>query len=92
MRSGELELRIEEIKISGASAMNGRTLAECHVRSATGVNVLAVRRHDGKLHTQLPADFKLETGDVLIGLGTEPQLALLAEQAVDERHGLHIGR
>ncbi len=92
MRSGELELRIEEIKISGSSAMNGRTLAECHVRSATGVNVLAVRRNDGKLHTHLPADFKLEMGDVLIGLGTEPQLALLAERAVDERHVLRTGK
>jgi voltage-gated potassium channel len=92
MRSGELELRIEEIKIGAASLMNGRTLAECHVRSATGVNVLAVRRHDGKLHTHLPADFKLETGDVLVGLGTAPQLALLAQRAADERHGLRTAK
>lgn len=74
MRSGELELRIEEIKIGPASAMNGRTLA--------------VRRHDGKLFTYLPAEFTLESGDVLVGLGTQPQLSLLAQQAADERHVL----
>lgn len=74
MRSGELELRIEEIKIGPASAMNGRTLA--------------VRRHDGKLFTYLPAEFTLESGDVLVGLGTQPQLSLLAQQTADERHVL----
>lgn len=83
MRSGELELRITKIKLGSASAMRERTLAECHVRSATGVNVLAVRRQDGKLYTHLAADFILQAGDVLIGLGTQPQLALLAQQAAD---------
>lgn len=92
MRSGELELRIEEIKIGPASTMNGRTLAECHVRSKTGVNVLAVRRHDGKLFTYLPAEFTLETGDALVGLGTQPQLSLLAQQAADERHALRTAK
>lgn len=89
MRSGELELRIAEIKIGSASAMKERTLAECHVRSATGVNVLAVRRHDGKLYTHLAADFTLQAGDVLIGLGTQPQLALLAQQAADKGQPPH---
>lgn len=83
MRSGELELRIAEVKIGSTSAMKERTLAECHVRSATGVNILAVRRHDGKLYTHLAADFLLQAGDVLIGLGTQPQLALLAQQAAE---------
>ena len=89
MRSGELELRIEEIKLGPTSSMNGQSLAECNVRGDTGVNVLAVRRQDGTLFTHLPAEFTLQTGDALVGLGTQPQLALLAQRALDQRHVLH---
>lgn len=90
MRTGDLELRIEEIRVGETSHMNGRTLADCNVRGDTGVNVLAVRRFDGQLYTHLPANFTLNTGDTLIGLGTQPQLSLLAQRAEDERHALHI--
>ena len=48
MRQGELELRIEEIVIGSDSSLDGQTLGEAHVRANTGVNVLAVRRADGK--------------------------------------------
>ncbi|HRW04843.1 MAG TPA: NAD-binding protein [Caldilineaceae bacterium] len=90
MRAGELELRIEEIKVGEKSTMNGRSLADCNVRGDTGVNVLAIRRHNGQLYTHLPAAFVLNTGDTLIGLGTQPQLSLLAQRAADERHALHV--
>jgi voltage-gated potassium channel len=88
MRAGELELRIEEIKIGAASRMNGKSLAECNVRGDTGVNVLAIRRYDGRLYTHLPADFTLHVDDILIGLGTQPQLTRLAQRAADQRHVL----
>ena len=78
MRQGDLELRIEEIEIHPASNMAGRTLGECHVRGETGVNVLAVRRADGQLVTKLDADFGLNVGDTLVGLGTRIELAALA--------------
>jgi voltage-gated potassium channel len=90
MRAGDLELRIEEIRIGEASAMNGKSLMECNVRGDTGVNVLAIRRYDGRLYTHIPADFTLHVDDILIGLGTQPQLALLARRAVDQRHALRM--
>ena len=88
MRAGDLELRIEELKISETSSMNGKSLLECNVRGDTGVNVLAIRRHDGRLYTHLPADFRLSADDILIGLGTQPQLSQLAMRAGDQRHAL----
>lgn len=88
MRSGDLELRIEEIKVGADSSMNGKSLIECNVRGDTGVNVLAIRRHDGRLYTHFPADFTLVAEDLLIGLGTQPQLSRLAQRAGDERHAL----
>jgi voltage-gated potassium channel len=92
MRRGDLELRIEEIAVDPKSPLHGRTLADCRVRSETGVNVLAVRRRDGKLCSEIHADFRLEAGDALICLGTEAQLAALARQALDERHGLRLAQ
>ncbi len=88
MRAGDLELRIEEIRISADSSMNGKSLVECNVRGDTGVNVLAIRRHDGQLYTHLPANFTLHVDDILISLGTHPQLSHLASRAGDERHAL----
>ena len=51
------------------------------MRANTGVNVLAVRRADGSLHTNLHAEFHLHPGDALIGLGTVDQLAALSDLA-----------
>jgi voltage-gated potassium channel len=81
MRQGELEFRIEEIVIGPNSKLEGHTLGEAHVRANTGVNVLAVRRANGKLFTNLKAEFELATGDALIGLGTVDQLATLSSLA-----------
>lgn len=88
MRSGDLELRIEEIKVNEESNMNGKSLIECNVRGDTGVNVLAIRRHDGRLYTHFPSGFTLNADDLLIGLGTQSQLSLLAQRAGDQRHVL----
>ena len=90
MRQGELELRIEEIIIGSDSPLDGQTLGEAHVRANTGVNVLAVRRADGKLFTNLDAAFLLRANDALIGLGTVAQLAALSDLAKVERKTLHI--
>lgn len=90
MRAGDLELRIEEIRVGEDSTMNGKSLIECNVRGDTGVNVLAIRRYDNQIYTHFPADFILHTDDVLIGLGTAAQLSQLAQRAADQRHALRI--
>lgn len=81
MRRGELELHIEEFLVSDRSDLAARTLADSRVRSETGVNVLAVRRPDGRLFIELGTDFVLNAGDTIIGLGTPQQLSDLAERA-----------
>lgn len=90
MRRGELELRIEEIKIGPASQLRGQSLADARIRSETGVNVLAIRRANGELLTDLGEELVLEPNDALICLGTEPQLANLAQHTHDERHALRL--
>lgn len=81
MRRGELELRIEEIIVSATSPLTQHSLADLRLRTTTGVNLLAVRRKNGVLLTDLHADFTLLAEDALIGLGTEPQLAALSRLA-----------
>jgi len=83
MQRGDLELRIEEITVGSQSSLDERTLAQCNVRGNTGVNILAVRRKDGTIHTDLGPDFTLEAGDVLIGLGAPQQFNVLAKHAGD---------
>jgi voltage-gated potassium channel len=83
MQRGELELHIEEVTIGPGSSLDGKTLAEAHVRSETGVNVLAVRKQDRTIHTDIGPTFPLRAGDTLICLGTPQQLAQLAERVHD---------
>ena len=77
MREGELELQIEEQTIHESSDMDGHSLADCNIRSETGVNVLAVRRANGVILTNLNPSLLLYKGDTLIGLGTLEQLERL---------------
>ncbi|GIV76073.1 NAD-binding protein [Litorilinea aerophila] len=90
MRQGELELRIEEIRISQDSPLAGKTLGQCQVRTETGVNVLAIRCHDGQIVTSPGPEYPLQVGDALIGLGTVAQLTKLARLAGDNRPWLHM--
>ncbi|MEZ4662267.1 MAG: NAD-binding protein [Caldilineaceae bacterium] len=85
MRRGDLELRIEEIVVGENAQLDGQTLAESHVRSETGVNVLAVRRSDGRLFLHLDREFTFHAHDALICLGTPEQLTQLAQRAA--HHG-----
>ncbi|MGD2135881.1 MAG: potassium channel protein [Gemmatimonadales bacterium] len=78
MHSGSLELLLEECRVDPESDLHGTTVHEAQVRSRTGANVLAVRRHaEGNIVTNPPAEMRFEPGDVLIALGTETQLKAL---------------
>jgi len=85
LQRGELQLQIEEIDVKPGSMLDDKTLAECNVRGETGVNVLAVRRAEGGIHTDLGREFFLNAGDTLIVLGTPHQLDTLAQRVGDPR-------
>jgi voltage-gated potassium channel len=82
MHSGELELWLEEVDVHAGSDLHQKTVAEANVRQRTGSNILAVRRHkEGTMLTNPAGDLRLEPSDVIIALGTRPQLAALAKLA-----------
>jgi voltage-gated potassium channel len=75
MHSDELELLLEDVPVTGGSALDGQTLADAAARAGGGVNILAVSGQDGgRLVTPPPADYRFRGGDVLIALGTRVQL------------------
>jgi voltage-gated potassium channel len=92
MRRKDLELHIEEIIVGEGSTLEGRALSESRVRSETGVNVLAIRRADDRLFTDVGPEFLLRRGDALICLGTPQQLASLADLAEDQGKWSHFVR
>lgn len=78
MHDGSLEFRLEELPVPAASRLVGDSLRSARIRDRTGALVLAIRRPDGPFITNPSPEHVVETGDVLIGIGTADQLAALA--------------
>lgn len=81
MRRGQLQILIEEIRVSTSSVLHDKSLAQYNVRQRTGANVLAVSRPGGRTFTDINSDFVILAGDTLIALGTPEQLERLADLA-----------
>ncbi len=87
-------LGIRALIAPGASVV-GKTLAELKFRERFGIAVAAIRRGEALLRDRL-AERTLQSGDELLGLGTEERLARLAQEtdfsvvsglgALDELH------
>ena len=77
MHDGTLEFRLEELAVLGSSQLAGSSLRSAHLRDQTGALVLAIRRPDGSFITNPSPEVVIQTGDVLIGVGTAEQLKSL---------------
>jgi voltage-gated potassium channel len=83
MHDGSLEFRLEELVVGPDSPLAGRSLRETQVHDRTGCLVLAIRRPDGTFTPNPSPEDEVAAGDVLIGVGTAPQLAALAAYATE---------
>jgi voltage-gated potassium channel len=81
MHDGTLEFRLEELAVSHTSSLPGRTIREAQLRDRTGALILAIRRPDGGFVTNPSPEDVIESGDVLISVGTAEQLEALARYA-----------
>lgn len=78
MHDESLDYRMEQLEITGGSALAGRTLADAAILENTGVQLLSIRTSaDGKFLTDPPPSTVLEPGAFLIVVGTSGQLAAL---------------
>jgi voltage-gated potassium channel len=81
MRGDALEFKLEEIELSGGDPYVGRSIGEAAIRAETGAYILAVRHADGEVSTNPSKETVLATGDRIVAIGTEEQLATLAGKA-----------
>jgi voltage-gated potassium channel len=65
----ELNVVIEQVRVADNSEFADRTLAQLQVRRDLGVIVLAIRRKDGAMQFNPPADAVIGRGDHLIVMG-----------------------
>jgi di/tricarboxylate transporter len=70
------EIKIGEVMLPGNSRFVGSTLNSLGFRARFGLNVLAIRRNDQIMRTNLQ-DEKLQRGDLLLVAGTEEYLEKL---------------
>jgi voltage-gated potassium channel len=76
---GGPDLRFEEIAVSPDCPQVGRTIRELRIRSTTGAVVIAMRKGDGTFDVTPNPDELVDAGDVLIAIGTEPELKALED-------------
>lgn len=76
----DLDLDIEQLRVTPGSALASQTLAEAHLGRTYGVIVLAVRRENGVMQFNPQADVRLEAGDVLIAMGERQKLKQLESE------------
>lgn len=73
-RSQHLELQIEEVAITGTSALAGRSLDESRIRRDLGIIVVAIKKPNGTMSFNPEGAATLDAGDLLITLGHRQQL------------------
>lgn len=80
------ELQLEEARVPEASSLVNRSLSELELRRIYGVGVVAIRRGTNFIPNP-QGDFRLETGDVLVVIGTREALAKFESSLLSQRGG-----
>jgi len=80
MHDGDVEWRLEEVTVSPSSSMAGAVLGALKIRDRTGCLMLAVRVGDRFINNP-NTDVSIDSGDVLIAMGTPTELRSLREWA-----------
>ena len=72
-----LELQIEEVTVAGGELAAGETLETSRIREEMGIIVIAIKRADGEMLFNPPADARIEVGDRLVLMGQQASLRVL---------------
>jgi voltage-gated potassium channel len=73
------DLRFEEIEVHSDCGNAGQTIRDLRIQSTTGALVIALRKADGSFDVTPSPDQRISVGDVVIGIGTEPELRALED-------------
>jgi len=72
-------LSFEEIEVRSTCSAVGLTIGELDVAARTGAYIVALRKPDGTFETRPSKQTLLETGDVLVGVGSPDEIRALEE-------------
>jgi voltage-gated potassium channel len=75
------DLEIEEVKISEASSLVGKTIEQSQIRPKLNVVILAIRRKTGEMLFNPEPSTLIQDGDILIVFGERRKLDLLSDVA-----------
>jgi voltage-gated potassium channel len=81
MHKEHLELQIEETRIHPGSRLAGSSLKDSQVRQDLGAIIVAIKKPDGRMQFNPPAEAVIEPGDTLITMGHRQQLDRLESMA-----------
>lgn len=76
----DVEFELEEIITSGTSVLVGKALKDSMIKQSTGTMIVAIKRND-EIISNPSAEEVILDGDLLIAIGTRPQLAQLEQIA-----------
>jgi len=74
---GEVDLRLEEVRIPDSSPFHGKLLKDLQIPNRTGVIVIGIRRKDGSFILNPISTTMVLRGDTLIIIGTKEQFERL---------------
>ncbi len=75
-----LDVAIEQVQVAQAAEFAGKTLRELQIRRELGIIVLAIRKPDGQMAFNPPAETEIRAGDFLIVMGEQPHLQELEDR------------
>ena len=80
-----LDVGIEQVRVPGGSEFVSKSLLETNIRREMGVIVLAIRKADGRMIFNPPAEAAIEAGDHLIVMGEAQDLRRLEQLMAEVR-------
>lgn len=80
-----MDVSIEQVRVAPGSEAVSKTIREMQLRRNLGVIVMAIRRRDGQMVFNPPADTAVEGGDYLIAMGKQDDLLALESLLADAR-------
>ena len=81
LRDPNSDMRIDEVKVTKGSKVEGKPLHATGIRDETEVLVLAAKSADGTYFFNPGADFVVEAGVTLVVLGPVPQVQVLRDMS-----------
>lgn len=80
-RSGNIDLRMEEVYVREGSRITGMTLDECGIGRELGIIIVAIKESGGEMRFNPTFKTTIKAEDILIALGERAKLKVLEDMA-----------